>query len=131
MRTIIAGCRTYNCYETVVKAVKDSGFEITQIVSGGAKGVDKLGERYAKEHNIPLVVFLPDWDKYKKSGGKKNPAGVIRNADMAKNADALIALWDTKSAGTGSMVNLAKVHGLKTYIHEIPDQSSKMPHPKK
>lgn len=114
IRIIIAGSRTitdykkfkYHCLKALEK-YKD--YDIT-IVSGGAKGVDKLGERLAKEEGYRLSVYPANWEKY----GKK--AGYIRNIEMAKNADALIAVWDGKSKGTAHMIDIAKQYGLLTYI---------------
>jgi len=105
--------RDYHEYDTLLAAVAESKFEITEVVSGGASGVDALGERYAKENGIPLRIFPADWDKH------GNAAGPIRNKQMADYADALIALWDGQSKGTASMVSLAKLRGLKIYIKPI------------
>ena len=115
MRTIIAGPRTVDNYDTVKEAIKTSGFEITEIVSGGAVGVDRLGEKYAIEKSIPFQRFLPDWKRYKRG------AGPIRNAEMAKNADALIAIWNGTSKGTKNMIKTATNYGLKVYVHQIKE----------
>jgi len=64
------------------------------IVSGGAKGADKLGEEWAMSNDIKTNIFIPDWDKY----GKR--AGFIRNADIVSNSDLVISFWDGKSNGT-------------------------------
>lgn len=109
MRTIIAGSRTITDYRLVLDAIRESGFEITAIVSGRARGVDTLGERFAKEHDIPLAPFPAKWDLYGKS------AGYRRNEEMARNADALIAIT-TGSVGTGHMIDIANQKGLKVYV---------------
>lgn len=109
MRTIIAGSRSITDYDIVLKIVADSEFIITQIVSGGAKGVDTIGEDIAADFGIPLVVFPADWARYGRA------AGPIRNELMAKNADALIAVWDGRSTGTKHMMKIAKQLGLKVY----------------
>ena len=109
--------RDYHEYDTLLAAVAESKFEITEVVSGGASGVDALGERYAKENGIPLRIFPADWAKH------GNAAGPIRNKEMANYADALIALWDGLSRGTGSMVGYARLKNLKYYIKPIaPDK---------
>lgn len=110
MKTIIAGSRDIVDYRWVRLAIEQSGFEITEVVSGGARGVDRLGERYAKEHNIPIKQFIPDWDGL----GKK--AGHVRNREMGDYADALIALWDGESKGTKGMIDYANSKGLKVYV---------------
>jgi hypothetical protein len=78
----------------------------TLIVSGCARGVDQLGERWAELHDIPVAQYPADWRRH------GNAAGPRRNAVMAQNADALVALWDGRSAGTGHMIETAFQHRL-------------------
>ena len=113
MKTIVAGSREITGFTIVEKAIQDSGFEITELVSGGARGVDRLGEKYAKDHNIPIKQFIPDWDGL----GKK--AGYVRNAKMADYADALVAIWDGVSKGTAGMIADATRKGLKVYVKNL------------
>ena len=107
MWVIIAGGRDFEDYD-LLKSVCDnmlSHVEKTHrvaIVSGGAKGADTLAIRYANEREYELVVMLPDWEKYGKS------AGFIRNAEMAEFGSHLIAFWDSGSAGTKNMIEVAK-----------------------
>ena len=115
MKVIIAGSRGAKEYKDILKAIQESGFEITEIISGGALGVDRLGEKYAIEHSIPFQRFLPDWKRFKRG------AGMVRNAEMAKNADALIAVWDGTSKGTKNMIKTATNYGLKVYVHQIKE----------
>jgi len=110
MRTIIAGSRDFHDYQTVVDAIEESRFTITTVISGGAKGVDALGERYAEEMNINLKIFRADWEKNGRA------AGPIRNRKMAENADALIAVWDGQSRGTKNMIETATKLGLMVYV---------------
>ena len=94
MKTIIAGSRTVVDIKIVEKAIWLSGFNISEVVSGGAWGVDALGEKIANRQNISIKMFSADWNKYGRS------AGPIRNKEMVKYADALIAVWNGKSKGT-------------------------------
>lgn len=112
MKTIIAGSRGVTDYNIVLEAIKQSGFEITEVVSGTARGVDKLGERYAVENVIPITRFVPDWNKH----GKR--AGFLRNAEMGDYADALVAVWDGESRGTKQMIDYAIKKGLKVFVYE-------------
>ena len=114
MKTIIAGSRDITSPTYIPRAVAQAtNITITEIVSGGARGVDRLGEEYAKKRHIPIQVFPADWTKYGKS------AGYIRNEEMAKYADALIAVWDGESKGTGHMIDLAHKHNLEVYVYEL------------
>ena len=112
MKVIIAGGRFYNDYKRLKKvcdSILSTQTEVI-IVSGKARGADKLGEKYAKEKGYHIEPFPANWDKF------GNSAGYIRNAEMAKYADALIAFWDGESRGTKSMIDLAKKGGLKIRI---------------
>ena len=110
MKVIIAGSRDIISYTEVCKAIAESGFVITEVVSGKARGVDRLGEIYATISGIPLNGFPADWDLYGKS------AGYRRNEDMGEYADALILIWDGVSDGSGHMLDIAKDRNLQ--IHE-------------
>lgn len=115
MRVIVAGSRTVWNYSIVSQAIKESGFDITEIVSGHARGVDDRAEFYARKNLIPLKVFPADWDKYGAA------AGPIRNKQMAEYADALIAIWDMKSRGTKNMIEQAKKCNLQIYIYNLAE----------
>lgn len=110
MKTIIAGCRHINDYEFLLQSILDSNFIISEVVSGKANGIDKLGEQFAHDLNIPVKYFPADWNTHGKS------AGYIRNTEMAKYADQLIAIWDNISPGTKHMINIAKQYNLNTYM---------------
>ena len=113
MKVIIAGSRRITNMEHVRKAVSDSGFPITEVVSGTALGVDRLGELWAEENNIPVKPFKPKWDEYGRG------AGHIRNAEMAKHADALIAVWNGVSPGTNNMIDMANKMKMPVYVYVI------------
>lgn len=110
-RIIIAGGRNFNDYDFLEKVITKFIFENDtdkdfEIVSGTANGADKLGEQFAKIHGYPIKRFPANWDKYGKS------AGYIRNEQMAKYSNALIAFWDGKSKGTKHMIDLAEENDL-------------------
>lgn len=112
MKVIIAGSRDIIDFDLVEQAVRESGFEITEIVSGGAKGVDSLGEDYANLHDIPTTVFPAQWKKHGPA------AGPIRNRKMAEyvgKEGCLVLVWDGKSRGSSDMLITAKELGLNIY----------------
>jgi hypothetical protein len=110
MKTIIAGSRGINDYLKIKEAIAKSGITITEVVSGGARGVDQLGERYAKENNIPIKQFIPNWNKHGKA------AGFLRNAEMVEYAEAAIIVWDGKSRGSKHTYDLSLQKGLTTHL---------------
>ena len=116
-RIIIAGGRDFDKYNLLKtetdKIIKNIVNPV--IVSGGAKGADTLGERYAAENQIELIRFPADWKKY----GKK--AGYIRNSEMADyllkaDYNILIAFWNGESRGTKDMIEKATALGIETHI---------------
>ena len=114
MKTIIAGSRGFTNPDLIEQAVAESGFHITEVVSGHADGIDKLAEAWArKQPNMLLRLFPAAWS----SLGKR--AGYVRNLAMANYAEAAILIWDGKSKGTKMMCNLAQQHGLKTFLKVI------------
>lgn len=109
LRVIIAGSRSFSDYALMKSECQQflAGYrdcEVT-IISGGAAGADQLGELFARESGYQLRKFLPDWPR----DGKK--AGILRNIEMAHNADALIAFWDGCSRGTSHMIDTARKMG--------------------
>jgi DNA polymerase III epsilon subunit-like protein len=129
MKVVIAGSRSIKDYELLVEAVHESGFEISTVLSGHADGVDKLGEQYAEEHNLPLELYPADWkdlshpDAFIVNSKWGQPydakAGHRRNETMAEIGEALILLWDGKSKGSKDMLERAIAHGLKTFVKTV------------
>ena len=83
---------------------------ITEIVSGTARGADRLGEQYANANSLPLKKMPAEWDKYGKSAGYK------RNEQMAEYSDCLIAFWDGQSRGTKHMIDIARRLDLEVIV---------------
>ena len=112
-RLAVVGSRTFHDYDLLSQVLGSVHTPISIIVSGGAKGADSLAEKYALEHDIDTDIYLPDWDKFKKT------AGFVRNYDIVANADAVVAFWDGKSRGTMHTVKIAEKAGLPVYIKEF------------
>jgi len=113
MKTIIAGSRTITDYEAVKNAIKWSGFKITEVVSGHARGVDLLGEKWARENGIPIEPFPVTKEEWEDFG---LAAGPIRNAKMAQYGEQLIAIQEGQSKGTANMIQLAKTQKLPIFL---------------
>ena len=119
-KIIIAGSRDFLNYQLLktecdkfiqkCRSEMNGSLHHIGIISGNARGADKLGERYAKEHNYKCYIMPADWNKY----GMR--AGYLRNADMANQGHALIAFWDGKSKGTNNMIQEAKKANLNIKI---------------
>lgn len=109
MKIGIVGSRDYRNLENVDTLVNSIKHLEIEIVSGGARGVDRQAALVANKNSIPLTEYLPDW-----SLGKN--AGLIRNNSIVSDSDFLIAFWDGNSTGTQHSVTLAKKKGIAGYI---------------
>lgn len=139
MRMIIAGSRGFSNYgllkDACLKALKELGDrgantsrENVEIVSGGARGADRLGEVFAGELGLNLKKFPADWNRFGKG------AGILRNEEMARYASetpegVLVAFWDGVSRGTASMIELARRYGLEVVVvYYCPANTVEGPH---
>jgi len=110
MKVVVAGSRSIVDEKIVADAIEASGFDVTEVVSGGARGVDSLGEEWAKARGIKVSRFPADW---KRDG---RGAGMIRNSVMLAEADAVVAVWDGESRGTLDMMRKAKKAGKALFV---------------
>lgn len=119
-KVIIAGSRSFNGFDLLCKTMdhmlskKISGGYTIKVISGTAKGADKLGEKYASLRGYEVISMPADWETY----GKR--AGYLRNEEMSNIADALVAFYDGSSPGTKHMIDIAKDKGLpyKVILYE-------------
>ena len=112
MKCIIAGSRTITDKKLVLKAIEDSKIEITEIISGHANGVDKIGEQISYDLGIDLVIFPANWKKWGKS------AGPIRNKKMLERAEAAIIVHNC-SSGSVHMAKIAREKGINVYEYKL------------
>lgn len=84
--------------------------DISKIVSGGAKGADAMAQQYANQHQIPLVIYKPDWKQFGRG------AGIVRNRQIIEASEMVIAFWNGTSKGTLSSLKMAKVKEIHTHV---------------
>ena len=115
MKLVISGSRDYNNKDVVWNALENSRFtNVTTLLSGHARGVDLIGEEWAKSKSIPIELYIPHYQV-------ENPklAPLLRNITMAEHGDALVAIWNHKSHGTEHMINQMIKQKKPCYIVEI------------
>lgn len=97
MKVAVVGSRNIkdelSVYNMISEAIPRN---CSEIVSGGADGVDMLAEKYARENNLHLTVFKPEYDKYGRS------AAIIRNSKIVEYSDIVFVFWDMHSKGSAS-----------------------------
>lgn len=123
MRLIIAGGRDIEVSNfsimRILVANKVGASDITEIISGGATGIDTCAEKFAKHMKFEFKLFKADWKKHGRA------AGPLRNEEMAKNADALLLIWDGKSKGSANMKANAIKYNLRLIEATITQHSKK------
>lgn len=84
--------------------------ETTEIVSGGARGVDANAREYAEKMRIKLTEFFPEYGKYKKG------APLRRNLQIIEYSDIVIAFWDGSSKGTKYVIDHCRKTNKKVMV---------------
>ena len=117
-RVVIAGGRGFSDYTRLCSLMNSYPNEIECVVSGGARGGDKLGAKWAKLRNIEVKEFIPDWD------GLGKRAGFVRNAEMADYANeddrgVLVCFWNETSKGTKHMIDYCTKKGMEVHVFKF------------
>lgn len=86
--------------------------DTTEIVSGGAQGIDTCAREYALAHNLKLTEFLPDYSRY----GRRAP--LVRNDEIIAFADEVVAFWDGRSRGTKYVIDQCKRQSKKVTVYK-------------
>lgn len=140
MRVAICGSRSIIDPKLIEMSVAESGFDVTEVISGGAKGVDTLAVEWAVKNDISINVFEAAWSnldhpdaliKTTKWGQRYDArAGLRRNEVIAVHAEALILIWDGKSTGSKHMIAMARKRALPIFIYRT-DYPAKTGHDKR
>lgn len=85
--------------------------ETTEIVSGGARGIDACAREYAQRHGLKLTEYLPEYGRYGRSAPLK------RNITIIESADLVLAFWDGTSRGTKYVIDNCKKRNIPVEIH--------------
>ena len=112
---IVCGSRSFVAYSMLCQTLDEvfAAKKPTAIICGEAKGVDTLGKQYAVAHHIQVLSFPANWEKHGRG------AGFIRNAEMLKHADTVVAFWDGKSKGTKHMIDISRKAGIAVHVVRI------------
>lgn len=113
MNVLICGSRRFADPFTVSLAIDQRVQELPDdctVIVGGANGADQIAEEAARRHGRPVVIHKADWNKH----GKR--AGILRNLEMLKEADFVVAFWDGKSRGTEHTICEARRRGIPVEV---------------
>lgn len=91
---------------------------VSEIVSGGAAGIDSCASQYARTHGLALKVFRPDYDTYGRS------APIRRNIEIIDYADIIFIFWDGHSAGSKFVIDRARQTGKLYQVFALRESNS-------
>lgn len=122
MKLLIAGSRSITpdawLIPSLISQAEFGPALITTVISGGARGVDRAGEDWARANQLAVEVHLPDWNLH----GRR--AGFVRNAAMVAQADVCLVIWDGHSHGTLNTINLARKKGIPLFVYNTRDHNT-------
>ena len=110
MKLAVIGSRDFDNYGLVKEVLNQYKDKVSLVISGGANGADTLGEKWAKENGLDIIVFPADWKMY----GKR--AGFVRNNDIIYTCDVCVAFWDGQSKGTEDSIRKATSMGKELVV---------------
>lgn len=110
MRMAVIGSRGFRDRLRMAHELEPYRAKVSQLVSGGAQGADRLAEAWAIAHGVETRIFHPE--------GTGRGAYHRRNRLIAENCDLLIAFWDGRSAGTRYTINYARKIGKPVVVVE-------------
>ena len=113
MKLLIAGSRTFTDDQKLCQVLAPDRHRIAQVITGGARGADQLGYRWAWKHAIRHQLFRAEWERFGKS------AGMRRNHQMAQAGDVLVACWDGQSPGTAHMIACMRALGKPVVVIRV------------
>jgi len=124
LKICVVGSRSIDQPELVFKwidqFIKDQGVGKVTIISGGAKGVDKLAKEYARIRALDFVEFVP-YHQLDKTVKFSKRHFFIRNKQMIANADKVLAIWDGVSSGTEHAISYAQKIGVPIMVIKGPN----------
>ena len=89
--------------------------ETTEIVSGGARGVDACAREYAQRHGLKLTEYMPEYSRYGRAAPLK------RNITIIESADLVLAFWDGRSRGTKYVIDNCTKRNIPVKIHILSE----------
>lgn len=110
MKLAVVGSRSFSDFQILSGFLDKIAPRVSAIVTGDAKGADRLAARWARERGIPTIVFRADWARHGRA------AGPIRNQEIVDAADAMVAFWDGTSRGTKDAIQRARKKGIPVEI---------------
>lgn len=117
MKIGVVGSQGFKDYDRLKRILDLYKSKVSKVVSGGAKGADSLGKRWAEENMVDTIIHPAKWDdleaepcvvRTRRDGSEYNVlAGFNRNGDIVNDSDMVMAFWDGESGGTKDTIDKA------------------------
>ena len=113
MKLLVAGSRAFTDYQKLCQVLAPERHRIAQVLTGGARGADQLGYRWAWKHQVKHQLFRAEWERFGRS------AGMRRNHQMAQAGDMLVAFHVNNSPGTAHMIACMRARGKPVVVIQV------------
>lgn len=108
-RLLVCGSRHWH-EPALIRRIVDRLPPETVIVHGDSGNADRWAAQFAEKRGLEVDPHPADWARYSKA------AGPIRNAEMIKVSELVVAFWDGLSPDTRDTLRQARDAGLTIYI---------------
>jgi hypothetical protein len=115
----------YNLFDKVIRKVISIEGKPNNIISGGARGTDSFGSKWASDNNISTIIFKPRYNDFPEKV-RRWMAPKERNTDIVKNSDIILAFWNMESTGTLDSITKGRDMNKKIYIFNTNDNKLKI-----
>ena len=112
MRVLVTGIRDFVDPRVIPQAIRDSGFDVSQLVTGTFTGVEQQVSAWGRETGVPVVLFKPDWPRFRLK------ASAARNNAMLDAAEAVVVIW-TGNDSAKVFVTEARKRKLPLHLHHV------------
>jgi hypothetical protein len=114
VKVAVLGSRSVRSLAVVASAIQQSGFPVSQVLSGGARGVDSMAVAWAQQRGIPFRVFPAQWQFFGRS------AGVIRSRELLRHSQAVVLVWSgCRRCSPGSWHELSEAQRIGLPVFEV------------
>ena len=112
VKAVIVGSRSIGAVD-MDGALSRLGIDPSMVISGGARGVDRIAETWARARGIETRILKPDWRRYGRGAALK------RNRELVEAGDVVVAFWDGTSRGTMHTVRTAEELGKRVHVVHV------------
>jgi len=110
-KVLICGGRDFDNRDVLFTTLDDLNlrFCFSCVITGGAKGADRLAHLWAAKNHLDAKVYPANWERHGKM------AGILRNREMLKEESPDLIVAFPGGRGTEDMVKIGRKAGVEVF----------------